>query len=139
VKLSNDGKVFVRLSSTPPPRSRLSWSLFKGPAQCTWSRHMTPWLYLHLDLLIERRYMDNPPRHSCLLVVYFFCLKLGLPGCFLPLLLVIVRDGRLLFCRITWGWLHTRGAIVWPGVDFFFFLFLVFWLHKLVFHKPFCS
>jgi hypothetical protein len=36
-----------------------------------------PRLYLHLNLSIERRYMDNPPRHSCLPVVYFFCLKLG--------------------------------------------------------------
>jgi hypothetical protein len=31
VKLSNDGEVFVRLSSTPPPHRRLSWSLFEGP------------------------------------------------------------------------------------------------------------
>jgi hypothetical protein len=42
VKLSNDGKVFVQLSSTPPPRSRLSLSLFEGPAQCTRSRYMIP-------------------------------------------------------------------------------------------------
>jgi hypothetical protein len=34
--------------------------------------------------------------------------------------------------------LVARGAIAWPGVDFFFLL-LVFWLHKLVFNKSFCS
>jgi hypothetical protein len=36
-----------------------------------------PRLYLHLDLLIERRYTDNPPRHLCLPVVYFLLFKVG--------------------------------------------------------------
>jgi hypothetical protein len=37
-------------------------------------------LYLHLDLSIERRYMDNPLRHSCLPVVYFLLFKVGITG-----------------------------------------------------------
>jgi hypothetical protein len=67
---------FFRLSSTPP-RSRLSWSLFEGPAQCTRSRYMTSLLH---RLSIERRYMDNTPRHSCLPVVYFLLVKVGITG-----------------------------------------------------------
>jgi hypothetical protein len=39
-----------------------------------------PRLYLHLDLSIERRNMDNPPRHTCLPVVYFLLFKVGITG-----------------------------------------------------------
>jgi hypothetical protein len=39
-----------------------------------------PWLYLHLDLSIKRRYMDNLPRHSCLPGVYFLLFKVGITG-----------------------------------------------------------
>jgi hypothetical protein len=80
VKLSNGRKVFVRLSSTPPSRSRLSLSLFEGPAQCIRSRYMTPRLNLHLDLSIERWYMDNPLSRLCLPVVYFLLFKVGITG-----------------------------------------------------------
>jgi hypothetical protein len=27
----------------------------------------------------------------------------------------VVSDGGLPFSGISWGWLHTRGAIAWPG------------------------
>jgi hypothetical protein len=52
--------------------------------------------------------------------------------------LVTVRNGDSCFIdnvRLA----HTRRAIVWPGVGFFFPLLLVFWLHNLVFNMPFCS
>jgi methylglutaconyl-CoA hydratase len=50
VKLGNDRKGFVRLSSTPPPRSRLRWSLFEGPAQCTRSRYTCPTVIVGLNI-----------------------------------------------------------------------------------------
>jgi hypothetical protein len=64
---------------------------------------MTPRLYLHLDLSIERRYMDNPLRHLCLPVVYFFCFYVGITELLSASVfgLVIVRDEELLFCKIT--------------------------------------
>jgi hypothetical protein len=37
-----------------------------------------PRLYLHLDLSIGRRNMDNPPRHTCLPMVYFLLFKVGM-------------------------------------------------------------
>jgi hypothetical protein len=39
-----------------------------------------PRLYLHLDLSIEWRNMDNPLRHTCLPVVYFLLFKVGITG-----------------------------------------------------------
>jgi hypothetical protein len=46
---------------------------------CSVSVH-DPRLYLHLDLSIERRNMDNPPRHTCLPVVSFLFFKVGITG-----------------------------------------------------------
>jgi hypothetical protein len=52
--------------------------------------------------------------------------------------LLIVRDGGLLFCRIVRLAPYQRSCCM-VRMDFFFLLLLVFWLHSLVFHKPFCS
>jgi hypothetical protein len=134
VKLSSDEKVFVRLSSTPPPRSRLSVSQFEDPAQCTRSRYMTPRLYLHLYLSIERRNMDNPPRHTCLPVVYFLLFKVGITG-------VVSASVLFLSLGIGLGWRTTvyryivrlalyqrgyceaRGGFISTWVYFHFFYF----------------
>jgi hypothetical protein len=75
---SGEAKQQQKCCSTPPSRSRLSWSLFGGLAQYTRSRYMTPRLYLHLDLSIEQRHIDNPPRHSCLPMVYFLSFYVGI-------------------------------------------------------------
>jgi hypothetical protein len=113
MKLGNDGKASVRLYSTSPPLSRLSWSLFEGPTW--WTR-----LYLHLDLSIERRHMDNPLRHSCLPVVYFLLFYVGVIGLLSASVfgLVIVRDGGLLFCRIAWGFCQREVIRQWQWGDF---------------------
>jgi hypothetical protein len=39
-----------------------------------------PRLYLHIDFSIEQRNMDNPPRHTCLPVVYFLLFNIGITG-----------------------------------------------------------
>jgi hypothetical protein len=128
-----DGKVFVRLSSYPPPHSRLSWSLFEGPAQCTRSRHMTPWLYLRLDLSIERRYMDNPQRHSSLPVVYFLCFMvitcvLSASVLFLCLCIGVSGDYCLAVnCEvgsIPQGLLRGQGSFLFLGLVVFLFVSL---------------
>jgi hypothetical protein len=85
VKLSNDGKVFVRLYSTPP-RSGLSWSLFGGPARCTRSRHMT---LSYTYALTPIEWITHRGTRVCPWFV-LFCFMLGLLRCFLPL-----------FCRIS--------------------------------------
>jgi hypothetical protein len=57
----------------------------------------------------------------------FLLFKVGIIGLLSPSVfgLVIVRDGGLLFYRITSGWLHTRGAIGRPGEDSFLLGFIL--------------
>jgi hypothetical protein len=80
-----------------------------------------PRLYLHIDLSIERRNMDNPPRHTCLLVVYFLLFKVGITGVLSASVLFVfghrfrVEDYCLaVYCEvgsIPKGLLHGKGWI----------------------------
>jgi hypothetical protein len=89
-----------------------------------------PRLYLHLDL---RRNMDNPPRHTCLPWFIFFCLKLGLLVCCLPVLFVFGHRFRVedyclaVYCEvgsIPKGLLRGQGRIHFYLGLFSFLLFL---------------
>jgi hypothetical protein len=111
VKPRNDGEVFAQLYSTPP-RSRLSWR----PCPMYSIRRMTPRLYLHLDLLIERRYIDNPPRHFCLPtahVILFWDYWCAFCLCFCLCLYMGLR------WRTPVSWDIVRLAPYQPGVNFF--------------------
>jgi hypothetical protein len=100
-KLSNDGKVFVRLSSTPPSRSRLSWSLFEGPTQCTRSRHITlGYIYTSTSRLNGDTWTTHRGTRVCPWFISFvlfwdywvaFCLYFWL---------LIVRDGGLGYRKV---------------------------------------
>jgi hypothetical protein len=85
---------------------------------------MTPRLYLHLDLSIERRYMDNPPRHSCLPVVYLFRFSffVGITRLLSASVfgLVIVRDGGVLYDNVRLAPYQRSYCIVRGGFLFSF-------------------
>jgi hypothetical protein len=87
---------------------------------------MTPARLHKLDVVfrIYGGKFDNPPGY-CLsacetifgtLCAYGFFGFVGTTGVFSASVSdCVVSDGGLPFSGISWGWLHTRGAIAWPG------------------------
>jgi hypothetical protein len=72
----------------------------------------------------------------------FLCFMLGLLGCFLPLFLALltVRDGDSCFVGYREVGFIPEELLQGQGwISSLLLLLLVFWLHNLVFHKPFCS